>query len=118
MVPWRTRDMLYTPTVGHTLIKRYVDASNNLINLELEVSHYLIPPLFIPSCRDDRCVFLYVVQNSDDFQLYFSSPKQRQRFYELVLSITADNENLVSLVDLRMKLCAVSTSKKMMEERR
>ncbi|XP_038079015.1 mitogen-activated protein kinase kinase kinase 15-like isoform X2 [Patiria miniata] len=39
--------------------------------------------------RDDRCVFLYVQQNSDDFQLFFSSLHQRQSFYELAKEIIA-----------------------------
>ncbi|XP_071818726.1 mitogen-activated protein kinase kinase kinase 5-like isoform X3 [Apostichopus japonicus] len=44
--------------------------------------------------RDDRCVFLYVQQNSDDFQLFFSSATQKQRFYDLVVDMLNDNEVL------------------------
>ncbi|XP_024085213.1 mitogen-activated protein kinase kinase kinase 15 isoform X2 [Cimex lectularius] len=49
--------------------------------------------------RDERSLFLYVHQNSDDFQIYFSSPMQRQRFYELVLDMTADQEGIVMDLD-------------------
>uniref|UniRef100_A0A336LVJ7 mitogen-activated protein kinase kinase kinase n=1 Tax=Culicoides sonorensis TaxID=179676 RepID=A0A336LVJ7_CULSO len=39
--------------------------------------------------RDERCVYLYVQQNSDDFQIYFPSVQCRQRFYDLILAMTA-----------------------------
>ncbi|XP_070567571.1 mitogen-activated protein kinase kinase kinase 5-like isoform X2 [Ptychodera flava] len=42
--------------------------------------------------RDDRCLFLYVQQNADDFQIYFSSERQRKWFYELIVSITDDKD--------------------------
>ncbi|XP_077976893.1 mitogen-activated protein kinase kinase kinase 15-like [Glandiceps talaboti] len=42
--------------------------------------------------RDERCLFLYVQQNADDFQIFFSSEKQRKWFYELVVSITEDQD--------------------------
>lgn len=41
--------------------------------------------------RDERCVFLYVNDNSDDFQIFFPSETIRARFKSLVLSITGDN---------------------------
>lgn len=40
--------------------------------------------------RDERCAYLYVQQNSDDFQIYFPSVQCRQRFYDLILAMTAD----------------------------
>lgn len=40
--------------------------------------------------RDERCVFLYVHDNSDDFQIFFPSENIRSRFHYLVLSITDD----------------------------
>lgn len=40
--------------------------------------------------RDERCVFLYVHDNSDDFQIFFPSESIRARFRSLVLSITGN----------------------------
>lgn len=40
--------------------------------------------------RDDRCVFLYVHDNSEDFKIFFPSEQIRARFKSLVLSITGD----------------------------
>ncbi|XP_050097866.1 mitogen-activated protein kinase kinase kinase 15 isoform X2 [Anopheles aquasalis] len=40
--------------------------------------------------RDERCAYLYVQQNSDDFQMFFPSVQCRQTFYDLILQMTAD----------------------------
>ncbi|XP_055543330.1 mitogen-activated protein kinase kinase kinase 15 isoform X2 [Wyeomyia smithii] len=40
--------------------------------------------------RDERCAYLYVQQNSDDFQMYFPSVQCRQQFYDLILQMTAE----------------------------
>ncbi|GAB0090482.1 Mitogen-activated protein kinase kinase kinase [Sergentomyia squamirostris] len=47
--------------------------------------------------RDERCAYLYVHHNSDDFQIYFPSVPCRQRFYDMVLEMTADQEVFVDL---------------------
>lgn len=53
--------------------------------------------------RDERCLFLYVNQNSDDFQMYLPSVKCRQRLYELVLEVTRDQEGMVTDLDNYME---------------
>ncbi|CAN7988829.1 unnamed protein product [Ixodes hexagonus] len=50
--------------------------------------------------RDERCLFLYVHQNSDDFQMFFPSEPLKNRFYELILLMTADQEGMVMDIDL------------------
>ncbi|XP_037046666.1 mitogen-activated protein kinase kinase kinase 15 isoform X3 [Bradysia coprophila] len=47
--------------------------------------------------RDECCAYLYVHHNSDDFQIYFPSVQCRQRFYDLVLEMTVDQEVFVDL---------------------
>ncbi|XP_017863883.1 PREDICTED: mitogen-activated protein kinase kinase kinase 15 [Drosophila arizonae] len=47
--------------------------------------------------RDDLCAYLYVHHNSDDFQIYFPSTECRQRFYDRILEMTADQEVFVNL---------------------
>ncbi|XP_072036155.1 mitogen-activated protein kinase kinase kinase 15-like isoform X2 [Amphiura filiformis] len=56
--------------------------------------------------RDDRCVFIYVQQNSDDFQIYFSSVNQRQRFHEMVRTMVDAAEDEVIVVDSDSDLCS------------
>jgi len=48
--------------------------------------------------RDERCAYLYVHQNSDDFQIYFPSVSCRERFYDFILEMTAEQgEGFVDL---------------------
>ncbi|XP_038215029.1 mitogen-activated protein kinase kinase kinase 15 isoform X2 [Zerene cesonia] len=47
--------------------------------------------------RDDRCLFLYVSENSDDFQIFLPSQMFRQRLYDLLGELTADHEKLADL---------------------
>ncbi|XP_013777721.1 mitogen-activated protein kinase kinase kinase 5-like isoform X3 [Limulus polyphemus] len=46
--------------------------------------------------RDERCLFLYVLQNSDDFQMFFPSACMRTRFYDLLLEMTVDQESVIT----------------------
>lgn len=47
--------------------------------------------------RDDRCLYLYVHQNSDDFQIFFPSVICRQSFYDYILEMTKEGEGFVRL---------------------
>ena len=51
--------------------------------------------------RDERCAYLYVHQNSDDFQIYFPSVNCRQKFYDSILEMTADQGS--GFVDLSIQ---------------
>lgn len=47
--------------------------------------------------RDDRCAYLYVHHNSDDFQIYFPTTNCRQKFYDLILEMASDQKVFVNL---------------------
>ncbi|XP_041986234.1 mitogen-activated protein kinase kinase kinase 15 isoform X2 [Aricia agestis] len=47
--------------------------------------------------RDERCLFLYVSENSDDFQIFLPSAAFRQHLYDLLGELTADHEKVADL---------------------
>ncbi|XP_072938560.1 mitogen-activated protein kinase kinase kinase 15 isoform X2 [Epargyreus clarus] len=47
--------------------------------------------------RDERCLFLYVSENSDDFQIFLPSQAFRQHLYDLLGELTADHEKVADL---------------------
>lgn len=47
--------------------------------------------------RDERCLFLYVSENSDDFQIFLPSESSRQRLHDLLGELTADHETITDL---------------------
>ncbi|XP_030851263.1 mitogen-activated protein kinase kinase kinase 5 isoform X4 [Strongylocentrotus purpuratus] len=49
--------------------------------------------------RDDRCLFLYVQQNADDFQLFYPSSSQRQRFHDLIMDMLGSSAVIGGEVD-------------------
>ncbi|KAM4770717.1 mitogen-activated protein kinase kinase kinase 5 [Rhinophrynus dorsalis] len=40
---------------------------------------------------EERCCFLYVLHNSDDFQIYFCTEQHCKKFFDMVNSITEEN---------------------------
>lgn len=55
--------------------------------------------------RDERCVFLYVHDNSDDFKIFFPSESIRSWFKSLVLSITDRSVDIsTNLKDIDRKI--------------
>jgi len=49
--------------------------------------------------RDERCLFLYVHENCDDFQCFLPSVLCRERLHHLILEMTADQEGMVTDLD-------------------
>ncbi|KAI8422666.1 hypothetical protein MSG28_006437 [Choristoneura fumiferana] len=47
--------------------------------------------------RDERCLFLYVSENSDDFQIFLPSEACRQRLHDQLGELTADHEKVTDL---------------------
>ncbi|NP_001188511.1 mitogen-activated protein kinase kinase kinase 15 isoform X2 [Bombyx mandarina] len=47
--------------------------------------------------RDERCLFLYVSENSDDFQIFLPSQACRQHLHDLLGELTADHEKVTDL---------------------
>ncbi|KAM3963712.1 apoptotic signal-regulating kinase 1 isoform 2-T2 [Aphomia sociella] len=47
--------------------------------------------------RDERCLFLYVSENSDDFQIFLPSELYRQHLHDLLGELTADHEKVTDL---------------------
>ncbi|XP_052756028.1 mitogen-activated protein kinase kinase kinase 15 isoform X1 [Galleria mellonella] len=47
--------------------------------------------------RDERCLFLYVSENSDDFQIFLPSEVYRQHLHDLLGELTADHEKVTDL---------------------
>ncbi|XP_013185299.2 mitogen-activated protein kinase kinase kinase 15 isoform X3 [Amyelois transitella] len=53
--------------------------------------------------RDERCLFLYVSENSDDFQIFLPSELYRQHLHDLLGELTADHEKVADLDTTNMQ---------------
>ncbi|XP_053612437.1 mitogen-activated protein kinase kinase kinase 15 isoform X2 [Plodia interpunctella] len=53
--------------------------------------------------RDERCLFLYVSENSDDFQIFLPSEVYRQHLHDLLGELTADHEKVADLDTTNMQ---------------
>ncbi|XP_072178196.1 mitogen-activated protein kinase kinase kinase 5-like [Diadema setosum] len=67
--------------------------------------------------RDDRCLFLYVQQNADDFQLYFPSSHLRQRFHELIMNMLGGRAVIGAEVDSDLNDEPIQTEYELTENR-
>ncbi|KAJ8670853.1 hypothetical protein QAD02_002112 [Eretmocerus hayati] len=52
--------------------------------------------------RDERCLFLYIHETPDDFQIFLPLVECKERFHDLVLEKTRDEEGMVSDLDAYM----------------
>lgn len=50
--------------------------------------------------RNARAIFLYVHDNSDDFQMFFPSEHHKQRFYDMVVEMIKTSENPDVVLDI------------------
>lgn len=69
-------------------------------NTSISVLLLLFIELYSCYKRDERCLFLYVRENGDDFQIFFPSALHRQQFLDLILDMTKDQEGMITDLDL------------------